>query len=82
MSVINSLETNQITSTATLISITSETVSCVDSQTSFSPKSVSKGSSFSAIQNSIIGSDLTDEEISQECEAARQEIYQRYYAER
>lgn len=40
---------------------------------------ISKDSSFAMLQNSFSSCSLTEEEIRQECETARLEIYRKYY---
>lgn len=40
---------------------------------------ISRDSSFAMLQNSFSSCSLTEEEIRQECEAARLEIYKKYY---
>lgn len=60
--------------------ITSQTQIQFTSKTDFCPKSLQKGSSLTQVVNALTDCDLTEEEIRQECETARLEIYEKYYA--
>lgn len=60
--------------------ITSQTQIQLISKTDFYPKSTAKESPLTKVVNSLANCDLSDEEIRQECEKARLEIYEKYYA--